>query len=143
MRVYKKQRGFIALFFVLTISSLLTMLVLGLSRSFSYTLTLLDNFKGANSARSAALYCKYKLFNNTLYNMEYVPVLGADINAPYDSVCRYESYRKTSVQTSEVIIVGKTKSNIHFHDTFTIKYTYTIDGDLHNYLKNIQTVPIL
>lgn len=129
----KNQRGFVALFFVLTIASFLTMLIYGLSHSFEYTLILLRDFRVMDNARSSALYCKYKLANNVFLNAEYTPALGVNIATPYGSSCMYESYKKINPQTVEVIIVGKGESQ-----TFTIEYVYMVTDALHGYVQHIE-----
>jgi hypothetical protein len=159
-----RERGFVALFFILTVASFLTVLVYSLSRSFGYTLIMLDNFKKISHVRSSALYCKYKLLNNTLLDIEYVPVLGVDIPTPYGTVCRYQSFREISPQVNEVVIVGifinqtpdilsgnkqnsshrisQGISSASLLPNFTIKYTYSINDGLSDYVQNIEVVQI-
>lgn len=133
----KNRGGFVALFFVLTVASFLTMLIYGLSRSFEYTLTLLREFRIKDNARSSALYCMYKLSNNVFLDAGYIPSLGVGISTPYGSSCMYESYMRVNMQTVEVIIVGKSDSR-----TFSIKYTYRVTDALHGYIQHVETMEI-
>lgn len=135
-----RNSGFVALFFVLIVASSLTILVFELSRSFSYTLSMLDSFKENDNARSSALFCKYKLFNNVLSNIEYAPVLNTDLYTPYGGTCIYTSFKKIGLQTNEAIIVGNANSSQA--QNFTIKYVYSINNKLHDYLQNIETIEI-
>lgn len=134
-----RKSGFIALFFVLTTASFLTMLIYGLSRSFEYTLIMLSNFRSIDNSRASALYCKYKLYNNVLLNPEYHPVIGVNVGTPLGTACQYKSFRKVSSQIREVFIVGRSASSQYF----IIKYTYIINTGLHDYVGDISTVQIL
>lgn len=133
----KHHNGFVALFFVLTIASFLTVLVYNVTRNFEYTLILLKNFRVNDMARSSALYCKYKLYNNLLSNISYAPELATDIPSPYGSVCMYYSYKKIGLDRFEVIIIGKYTSK-----SFALKYVYEVTSALRGYIREINLVEI-
>ncbi len=142
----RRHSGFVALFFVLTIASFLTMLIYGLSRSFSYALTMLESFRAADRARSSALYCKYKLLNSTLLDIEYEPVLGVAVPAPYGSTCTYESFRRADASVREAVISSRL-SGFSARESpapqgFVIKYTYSVSNALHDYVRDVQTVQV-
>jgi hypothetical protein len=151
-RRMRRCDGFVALFFVLTIASFLTMLVYGLSRSLSYTLTMLDSFRNTDRARSSALYCKYKLFNATMLDIEYEPVLGVDVPTPLNSACTYRSFRRVDASVRETVISSRLlriepRLSPELYPApvlqdFTIKYTYSVNNALHDYVQDIQSVQI-
>lgn len=138
--------GFVALLFVLTTASFLTMLVYGLSRSFAYALTMMDSFRSTDRARSSVLYCKHKLYNATLLDIEYEPVLNVDVLTPYESACRYDSFRRAGASLREAVISSRPRREssqiLHAQQDFIIKYTYSVNDELHDYVNDIQTVQV-
>ncbi|MCF7864978.1 MAG: hypothetical protein K9M11_00535 [Candidatus Pacebacteria bacterium] len=118
---------------------------------------MLVNFKKLDNSRSSALYCKYKLLNNLLINIEYIPAVKTDITTPYGSTCRYDSYKHVSSQEVEVVIVGKNKQyqnispqnesnneliNNPISRSITLRYTYNITGDFYDYVRKVEGAQI-
>jgi hypothetical protein len=87
-----RQGGFIALLFVLMLALSLSSFVFTLTRSFSYTLLLVDQYRQADKARSAALYCYYKIRRAYQLDIGYAPKVGMKIDAPHQTSCVYFAY---------------------------------------------------
>lgn len=155
------ERGFVALFFVLTLSAALATLIFSLVLRAQYMFILLESFKNGDHARSSALYCKHRLYNTTLQNIEYIPPIGVDIATPYGSICRFESFVQTkNIRTAYIVGVYRdlrqgvwqsltqgvatttsqgSQATLH---TFKIKYTYSITDEIFGYIhtENIERV---
>lgn len=149
--------GFIALLFVLALSSALTLLVFVLTQKSAYVISLLDGLRKNESARSAVLYCKEKLFNNLIHNIDYLPILNVDVLAPYGAICRYDSIARifpltppvyegivaqpSVIYTDTVYISGYSSRNAttsgNLNDTvkiFTAKYEYSATNAIFDYI---------
>lgn len=94
LRTRGKQRGFVALLFVIVMAISLSAFVFSLTRSFSYTLILLDQYRARDNARSAALYCYHRLSQAYELDIGYMPRAGDDdpLPGPRGTFCRYLSF---------------------------------------------------
>lgn len=147
------ERGFVALFFVLTLSAGLAVLIFGMVLRAQYMFILLESFKNGDHARSSALHCKHKLYNATLHNIEYIPPIGVDIATPYGTVCRFESFvRVGDLRTAHIVGVYQDQDAMQGASqnlaegalqsvsevtlpTFKIKYAYSITDEIFGYIR--------
>ncbi len=120
-----EKRGFVALFFVLSFSAAIALLIFGLLNSSTYMFTLFQSVRGEYNARSAAQYCLYTLVHNKISNIDYVPNIGLSFSAPHQSMCVYNSYSSnTSASSGRGFSVDIT--GIDGLHTFTVRREYRI-----------------
>lgn len=153
------QKGSAVLFFVLSVSLAIGLLIYSVSERSQYMFLQLRDFRESSNLRSAVLYCKHKLFNSTLSNVEYVPLLETDIATPYGTVCRYGDFTSEllgqklikSVSIEGGYLKASTSSNhslsppsnLPLYDRiFKIIYTYSISNTLHDFIEDIEAITV-
>lgn len=121
------SRGFVALFFVLSLAAALSVLVFGLTQRSGNLLMLLQSMREHHNSRAAARFCLQRLIHLKVSNIGYRPALDADMQAFGAYGCRYDEFSEESVAGSGIQVdIGR--SGASYKANALLKFSAEVEG---------------